>query len=146
MQAYAQMPVVGALNSIVVKNAEAFSTVVNMGVHESVAATLIVGDVASEGITFRCVACDSNGANPTATITGKTIAVTAHASNNDSTQYVINLSAAQLAAAQPTKQYVKFGVVTDNVVGGPMSIVVQSAGSRYGAGSSADAATVITVV
>lgn len=145
-KAYGAMPVVGALAPVTVKNSEAFTSVVDMATNLSVAAVLAIGDVASEGITFRCVACDSDGNNPTATLTGKTLTITAHASSNDAKQHVIQLTAGELAAIQSTKRYVKFGVVTDNTVGGPMSIVVHGVAPRYGAGSSADAATVVNVV
>jgi hypothetical protein len=53
------------------------------------------------------------------------------------------LTGAELATAQPTKRYIKFGVVTDNVTGGPMGVNVHAHPTRYHA---ADLASVANVV
>jgi hypothetical protein len=129
-------PLVAAIDPAVVKDAEVFSDVVDMSLYASVEAVLLLGDMPNNTITFRVVACDSNGNNPTATLSGKTFTIGASATANDNTQHYITLTAGELFAKQPTKRYVKFGVVTgDAVTGGAVAAIVR-AQSRYYVGES----------
>ena len=138
-------PLIATLDPVVVKNSEVFTDVVDMSVHACVTATLFLGDMPAEGIVFRAVACDANGSNPTATLTGKTVTITASATANDGTQYVIQLTYGDLVSIQPTKRYVKFGVTTDAGTGGPAAISVHSHPARYQGGASGDLASVTVV-
>jgi len=114
------MALCGTLDPVTVVNSEVFSDVIDMKKFHKVLGTLLIGNVASETIVFRCVTCDSAGNNVAAFKTASTLA--AHATNNDGKQILIEVDGADLPGTTNADRYIKFGVVTGSTSGGPMSI------------------------
>jgi len=112
----------GTLDPVTVVNSEVFSDVIDMRKFHKALGTLLIGNVASETIVFRAVTCDSAGNNVAALKTASTL--TAHATNNDNSQILIEVDGADLPGTTNADRYIKFGVVTGGASGGPMSISV----------------------
>jgi len=129
--------VVGTIDPQTVANTELFTDVVDMSKFLAVAGVALLGNMASETITFKAYTCDSDGSNSVAL---KTSALTASASANDNTQLVIGVRAEELLAAG--KRYCRFGLVTGGATGGPASVVVLADPPRIGPATLHDLATV----
>lgn len=135
--------VAGALKPGTVANSEQFSDVIDLSLFSEVMAVVLLGDMASETIDFRVVKCDSNGANPSATIRNIT-QLAASATANDGKIAVIHLFGDDLNTISQAARYAKFGVVTGGATGGPVAICVLGT-PRYGA-AAAQTANVLQVV
>lgn len=119
-QIYENLALAGTLDPVTVVNSEVFSDVIDMRKFHKVLGTLMIGDVASETVIFRCVTCDSGGTNVAALKTASTLS--AHATNNDGKQIQIEVDGADLPGTSNADRYIKFGVVTGGASGGPMAI------------------------
>lgn len=130
---------IGTIDPATVANTEVFSDVIDMSKYEQVLATLLLGNMASETIDFKCYTCDSGG-NSAASL--KTITqLAANASNNDNTQALISVRAEELNGVAESTRYIKFGLVTGGASGGPAGVLVQGL-LKYGVASSLDLSTV----
>jgi len=134
------LPVVATLDPVAVTTAEVFTDVVDMSKYDQVIAFLMCGDiVVGSTVDFRFVGCDSNGANPTASVKAATQRA-ADATANDNTQIILTIRGAEMPATKP--RYGKFGVVGAST-GGPMAIIVLAVAPKYGVASDLQLATVV---
>lgn len=139
-KASSALAVIATIDPVVIAATELFSDVVDMSKYDSVLAFALTGDmVVGSTFDFRFVQCDSNGANPTASLRAMTQRA-ADATLNDNIQLVMVVRAAELAAA--SKRYGKFGMVGAST-GGPVALLVLGVDSRYDVASVNQLATVV---
>lgn len=133
---------IGTIDPATVANTEVFSDVIDMSKYEQVMATLLLGNMASETIDFKCYSCNSAG---NSAVSLKTITqLAANASNNDNTQAIISVRAEELNSVAETTRYIKFGLVTGGASGGPAAVLVQGL-LKYGTAAGQDLSTVAEI-
>lgn len=130
------LPVVGVINPSTVVNTEVFSTVIDMTKWGQVAAFCSLGNLAAETVDFKAYTCASDGTSSVALKACTQLA--AHATNNDNTQLVMHVRSTNLGASR----YIRFGLVTGGVTGGPASVLVLGADARHEPGTNLDLASV----
>jgi hypothetical protein len=133
--------VVGTIDPQTVANTELFTDVVDMSKFLAVAGVALLGNMASETITFKAYTCDSDGSNSVAL---KTSSLTASASANDNTQLVVGVRAEELLTSG--KRYCRFGLVTGGATGGAASVVVLADSPRIGPATLHDLASVTVLL
>jgi len=107
---------------------EQLTDIIDMGNWLSVLAVLLTGDMAANAtVDMSCIPCDYDGTGSVAAIKVATQRAT-HASDNDGTQIVMSIRAAELAASG--KQYCKFRTVSAGT-GGPMALLVLGVSTRW---------------
>lgn len=118
-----RMGLIGTIDPQTVSNSEVFTDVIDMSKYQKVMAVFMLGNMPAETIVARCVTCDSGGTNAAAFKTASTLS--AHASNNDNDQIIIELDGDELAeGGSNAERYVKFGLVTGGSTGGPAACAV----------------------
>lgn len=135
------LAVVATIDPQTVANTELFTDVVDMQKHHQAIGIAQLGNMASETIDFKCYYCESDGSSAVALRSATQLS--AHASNNDNKQVVIQIRAADLIASG--KRYVKFGLVTGGATGGPASVLVLGGDLRSGPASDNDLASVAEI-
>lgn len=139
VKAREKLAILGTIDPQTVVNSEVFSDVVNLANFHQILGILSLGDMAAETIDFKAYRCASDGSAAVALTSATQLA--AHASNNDNKQIKINVRSDDLIASGA--QYVKFGLVTGNTVGGAASVVVLGVDGRFCPESANDLASVV---
>lgn len=127
VKAYEKVALVGIIDPQTVVNSEVFTGVVNLGAYHQALGICALGNMAAETVDFKCYTCDSGGGTAVALKSATQLA--AHASNNDSKQLLINVTADELIASGA--QYVKFGLVTGSSSGGPACVMALGIDPRF---------------
>lgn len=134
-----KLAIIGTIDPATVANSEVFTDVVDMAKFHQVVAYALLGNIAAETVDFKAYTCNSDGSGATQLKACTQLA--AHATNNDNVQLGINVRAEELGPL--SKQYVKFGLVTGGVTGGPAAVVVLGADGRFQPESDSDLASVV---
>lgn len=130
-----RLAVVGTVDPQTVANTERFTDVVDMSKWAEACFLALLGDMANETITFTVYESANADGSSGSAISGKQLALSAHASNNDNRQIQINLKAEELSEG---KRYVRAGLVTGNTTGGPAAVLALGLRPRFGPGSDDD--------
>lgn len=130
-----RLAVVGTVDPQTVANTERFTDVVDMSKWAEACFVALLGDMANETITFTVYESANADGSSGSAISGKQLALSAHASNNDNRQIQINLKAEELSEG---KRYVRAGLITGNTTGGPAAVLALGLRPRFGPGSDDD--------
>lgn len=128
VKAVEKIAVAGVVNPQTVANTEKFTAPIDLGAYHQAMGVAMIGDEATEAVTFTCYACDAAGANAVVVKACDTLA--ASAGGNDNKQLVINVRPEEVLATG--LQFVKFGLVTDGSTGGPAAVLGLGVDSRFG--------------
>jgi len=111
-----------------VANTEQFTGVVDLGAYQQALGIAMLGNMAAETINFTAYRCDSAGNNAVSLKAATQLSASATA--NDGKQIMINVTADELMAVGA--QYIKFGLVTGDVAGGPAAVIALGVDGRTG--------------
>lgn len=138
-----RVAVIATVDPQTVANSEKLTDAVDMSKWEEVLFILLLGDMASETIDFKLQESATSGGSYT-DISGKAATqLSAHASNNDNKQIVINLKASELSSGM---RYVKGRAITGGATGGPACVIALGVKPRYAPGSDDDLSSVAEIV
>lgn len=122
------LKVVATIDPASITGAEVFSDPIDMGVWESVMATLLVGNSGGGTIDLKVYQCAYDGSAATAAIKS-IVQWTDSSSTNDNSQAVMGFRADEMPAAGAAR-FAKFGL-TIGSTGGPAALVVHGVANRF---------------